>query len=128
MRCDAIKLDGTLCAAAAMENDSKCIFHSDEAREKRREAQARGGATTSAKIKKLIPTHLGKDMPDLKLDNAGDAKVALQKVVNWTLKGEIATPVSTAVVNALGVFARLLEATEVEKKIRELEERLKAAA
>ena len=128
MQCTAMKLNGEPCQAAALTGDSKCHFHSDAQREARREAQAKGGLATAGKIKQLIPTHLAKDVPDLRLDSPADAKILLEKVTNWTLKGEIATPVATAVVNALGVFVRLVEATEVDAKIRELEARLKPAA
>ena len=123
-----VKLSGESCQAAALTGDSKCHFHSDAARENRRAAQAKGGLSTAGKIKQLIPTHLAKDVPDVRLDSPADAKVLLEKVTNWTLKGDIATAVSTAVVNALGVFVRLVEATEVDAKIRELEEKLKPAA
>jgi hypothetical protein len=128
MQCTAVKLNGESCQAQALTNDTKCHFHSDAARENRRAAQAKGGLSTAGKIKQLIPTHLTKDVPDVRLDSAADAKLLIEKVTNWTLKGAIATPVATVVVNALGVFVRLVEATEVDAKIRELEERLKPAA
>lgn len=127
MQCTAVKLNGESCQAQALTTDAKCHFHSDAQREARRQAQAKGGLSTAGKIKQLIPTHLSKDVPDVRLDTPADAKVLLQKVANWTLKGDIATPVATAVVNALGVFVRLVEATEVEEKIRVIEERLRSA-
>ena len=107
-----------------MKDNKQCHFHAPEKAEARRAAQAKGGLITAGKIKRLIPTHLAKDVPDVKLDSPADAKVVLEKVVNWTMKGSISTAVATAVVNALGVFVRLVEATETEKKIREIEERL----
>ena len=128
MQCEAIKLNGEPCQAAALTGDSKCHFHSDAQREARREAQAKGGATTSAKIRKLIPTHLGPDAPYLKLETPADAKALIEKVCNWTLRGEIATPVSTALTNAVTAFARIIEDSEIETKIREIEERLRAPA
>ena len=127
MQCTAIKLNGEHCQAAALASDSKCHFHSYAQREARREAQAKGGATTSAKIRKLIPTHLGPDAPYLKLETPADAKALIEKVCNWTLRGEIATPVSTALTNAVTAFARIIEDSEIETKIREIEERLKPA-
>jgi len=124
MICVATKKDGSRCQATAMRDSKHCHFHAPEKAEARREAQAKGGLTTAGKIKRLIPTHLAKDAPDVRLDTPADAKKVLEKVVNWTIKGAISTTVSTAVVNALGVFVRLVEATETEKKIQEIETRL----
>ena len=124
MMCAARKKNGSYCKVAAMKDNDYCHFHAPEQAEARRAAQARGGRATAEKIKRLIPNHLAKDVPDVKLDSPADAKVVLEKVVNWTMKGSISTAVATAVVNALGVFVRLVEATETEKKIKEIEERI----
>jgi hypothetical protein len=128
MQCTAIKLNGEPCQAATLTGDTKCHFHSDAQREARREAQTKGGLSTARKIKKLIPTHLGPDAPYMKLETPADAKALIEKVCNWTLRGQIATPVSTALTNAITAFARIIEDSEIETKIRQIEERLKPAA
>jgi len=128
MKCTATKRDGAPCSAAALTGDTKCHFHSAAAWQKRKAAQQNGGLVTAGKIKQLIPTHLQNSIPDLKLDSPQDAKTALEKTLNWVLKGAISSTTATAVTNCLSVFVRLVEATEVDAKIRELEERLKPAA
>lgn len=124
MQCVSIKKSGDACQAAALTGDTKCHFHSEVQRQARREAQAKGGLVTAGKIKRLIPNHLSASVPDVRLESPQDAKLLLEKVANWTLKGEIATAVATAVVNALGVFVRLVEAAEIDARIAEIEERL----
>lgn len=74
MKCTALKLNGKPCQAAALTGDNKCHFHSETQREKRREAQAKGGLAKAGRIKQLIPTHLAKDAPDARLDSPQDAE------------------------------------------------------
>ena len=111
-RCRATKKDGTPCPAPALTDGGLCYAHDPECAAERKAARARGGRNRSnlVRLRNLGPPRL---VPIYnKLEDA------LEEVHKGTLSPQQATAMA-AVARAL---AALLQAGELEQRVRELEQ------
>jgi len=124
MQCVGINREtGERCKAHSLTGEQKCHFHSETQAEARKQAQRKGGKMLALKVRGIMPAYL-QDEPALRLETPEDARVILQKTLNWALTGKISEKVTTSVTGTIGAFIRLLEVAIVEKRLAELERRL----
>ena len=126
MNCAQTKKNGQPCRAQALEGESLCFFHNPKVESERKAAWADGGKVTGLKIKRLIPTHLGEDAPDVELKTVADALVLAEKSANWILRGRIGPQVANALVSLIGAAIEAKKQGEFEARLKEIEEKLKA--
>ena len=90
----------------------------------RRQSHSDGGKTTAFKVRRLIPTHLGPDAPEIQLGTIEDAEALIQNVANWLARGKIGPPVGNALVNAANSLIEAKKLSEIDQRLKAIETRL----
>lgn len=117
-KCSATRADGRPCLAWAVSDSALCMAH-DPARAAQMAAARRKGA--AARHGRRIGT-TGAAKP-VTLAGPGDVLRVLESEVNCLLGMEVSISRARAVGALLGVFVSTWESSEVERRLRALEER-----
>ena len=112
--CIATKLNGEPCTRWVVRNSSYCISHAPEYAEKRAEGSKRGGYNRAniRRLSKLFPTRL---IPIWE---------RLERALEETHSGELDPRIATALAQLARAMVAVLQAGEVEQRLRHLEETL----
>ncbi len=117
MRCEYIKLDSRQCNANAMSESNYCFLHNPSiSSEEKREAQARGGKNNKIKIR--VP------LPQIKITKPKHVITLLVDTVNRVRTSEIDVRVGNCLGVLSGHLIRAFETTEIEGRIRNIEENI----
>ena len=116
--CSATKRDESKCNAAAIPGSEFCFFHDPSKAEKRREAQAQGGRQNRTKT-------LESTVPDVKVEDCGDAIALISETINQVRKGQIDPRVANSVGFLANILIKAVERNKLETRIEQLEELLK---
>ena len=116
--CSATKRDESKCNAAAIPGSEFCFFHDPSKAEKRREAQAQGGRQNRTKT-------LESTVPDVKVEDCGDAIALISETINQVRKGQIDPRVANSVGFLANILIKAVEQNKLETRIEQLEELLK---
>ena len=116
--CSATKPDESKCNAAAIPGSEFCFFHDPSNAEKRREAQAQGGRQNRMKT-------LESTVPDVKVEDCGDAIALISETINQVRKGQIDPRVANSVGFLANILIKAVEQNKLETRIEQLEELLK---
>ncbi len=112
--CEAVKLDGSRCQAAALPGSDFCFFHDPSKAGERRDAQALGGRQNRMKT-------LDAAAPDVKVEDCGDVVALISVTINQVRKGVIDPRVANAVGYLANVLIKAFEQDELETRIERLE-------
>lgn len=113
-QCRVLKLDGSLCQAAALSGKDFCFFHDPAKAEARRDAQSLGGRQNRMKT-------LDATTPDVKVEDSQDVVRLISETINQVRKGQIDPRVANAVGYLANVLIRAVDQGEMEKRLDELE-------
>jgi hypothetical protein len=116
--CSATKTDQSRCRVPALPGSEFCFFHDPSKAEKRREAQAEGGRQN--RLKTLEPS-----VPDVKVEDCGDAISLIALTINQVRKGQIDPRVANSVGFLANILIKAVERDKLETRIERLEELLK---
>lgn len=113
-RCTAVSKSGEPCNATPVPGDTRCAWHAPAWAEKRRQWSAKGGAARSNRVraKKRLPAET------LSLT---EVQAFLSYTLKATLAGKIEPGVANAVANVARTMTTVVQAGEVEERLRELE-------
>ncbi len=114
-RCQAITKSGTPCGATPVPGGSLCAWHSPAWAEKRRAWSCRGGEARSNKsrAKRQLPAET------LSLT---EVQAFLSYTLKATLAGKVEPGVANAVANVARTMTTVVQAGQMEERIRTLEE------
>ena len=114
--CSAVTRDGKSCSARPRPGADRCPWHDDALSARRREWSAKGGAarSTAARVKKSLP--------DEAL-TAAEMQGLVGRVLRQVIAGEITPGIGNCVANLARALVTVREATELEGRLRSLEER-----
>src|ERR1039458_8517573 len=116
--CNATKWEESKCNAAAIPGSKFCFFHDPSNAEKRREAQAQGGRQNRTKT-------LESTVPDVKVEDCGDAIALISETINQVRKGQIDPRVANCVGFLANILIKAVEQNKLKTRIEQLEELLK---
>jgi len=120
-RCEATTKAGTRCKHRALPGSRWCWWHSPdpEIAERRKEARAKGGRARHGR------TVRGEGMHEpLEIANLGDLAAALVEEINAVRSLELSIARARALAYIAGVLAGIWEASELERRIEALEQRI----
>jgi hypothetical protein len=112
--CRAPTVSGRACRGFLLPGRDVCLSHAEDLADKLARARALGGSA-AAKVRALQGKRL-------RLDSAGALLRFNANLAQDTLSGSVDPSVSKAVSYAIGNQLRLLEAGELERRLRALEE------
>ena len=116
--CSATKRDESKCNAAAIPGSEFCFFHDPSNAKKRREAQAKGGRQNRMKTLEFT-------VPDVNVEDCGDAIALISETINQVRKGQIDPRVANSVGFLANILIKAVEQNKLETRIEQLEELLK---
>jgi hypothetical protein len=118
MTCLAVAKSGSRCRRPPLPGKAHCLMHDPESAELRREASRKGGYARSnaARAAKMLPPALTND----------DLLVRLSVVIDKAEKGEIEPGVVNCISGAARTMAELRKATDLERRLDELEAKVGA--
>lgn len=110
-RCAALKKDGSLCQAKAVGGTDYCIGHQPDSQA----ARSRGGTATrkSEKALRLLPARL-RPIADI-----------IARAIEDVRDGELTPQQGQAMASLAGALTRVIQAGELEERMRSIESRLK---
>jgi hypothetical protein len=117
--CNATKSDGSNCQAAALSDSDFCYFHDPTQAQKRKEGQAEGGR--QQRLKTLDVT-----VPDVNVEDCGDAIALISETINQVRKGKIDPRVANSVGFLANILIKAVERNKLEARIEHLESLVKA--
>ena len=112
-RCRAITKQGKPCRAAATEG-GLCFFHANP--NKASELGRIGGG-------KAKPQSFGETMPLHRLNNAGEVRDTVARLIGETYSGQLSPTRARGLAPLLSLQLRAIEVSDLEQRIRELEAR-----
>lgn len=112
--CSHTKPDGTPCGARPIAGGPFCFFHSPDQAGKRLNAQRAGGL-------KNRPRTLPEDAPELPLATVADMQVAVARVFNGVLRGEIDPRVGNTAGYLAALLLKSMEQAQFEQRLLALE-------
>lgn len=113
--CKQIKTNGETCKANAMSGFDYCFIHNEQVAEKRRQAVIKGGRQT----KKIAP------LPELKITSVEDVLTMVNTVINEIRQGKLNPKTATSIGYLVNISLETLKITEVEKRLKEMEDVLR---
>jgi hypothetical protein len=116
--CSATKRDQSNCQAPALPGSQFCFFHDPAKAEKRRQAQAEGGRQNRMKT-------LEDSVPEVKVEDCGDAIALISATINQVRKGQIDPRVANSIGFLANILIKALERDKLEARIEQLEALLK---
>ncbi len=115
MNCQYIN-ENEQCKAYAMKGASYCYMHNPNISEQeKREAQARGGSKLRVEGRKISEP--------IELAETKDVLVLLNDTVNRVRAGSMSTKTANTLGYLATVYLRAYEVTELERRVRELEQK-----
>jgi len=114
-RCEYIRPDGSHCEAKKMLGSRFCFFHNPEVIAKRLDARRRGGLARHGSTKELGIYEIRRPIDILQV---------LQDCLNETVSLEASASKSKTIAYIAQVLIRGFEASEIENRLRSLEERV----
>lgn len=117
--CQAVKLDGSRCQAAALQGSGFCFFHDPAKAAERQAAQSHGGSQNRMKT-------LDADAPDVKVETCQDVVALVSETINQVRKGQLDPRVANAVGYLANVLIKAVEQGELEDRLTDLERLTKA--
>lgn len=117
-QCTHTKPDGTRCGATARRGRRCCVFHDKASAARTAEGRRRGGLN-----RKVAPTTLPPDAPDLPLRTMHDVVALLEDTINRVRTGRLGVAVGNSVGQLAMVLQKCLERADLEARILVLEQR-----
>jgi hypothetical protein len=118
-RCEALKLDGSRCQAAALPQSNTCFFHDPSKAAERRDAHVAGGRMNRIKT-------LGAETPDAKIQDCRDALGLISDTINQVRKGQIDPRVANSIGYLANIAIRAFERSDFETRVEKLEQLIKS--
>jgi hypothetical protein len=118
-QCETVKADGNRCRARALPNRPHCAFHDETTRE----AQSAGRRAGGRKRSRPAATFAA-DTADAGLSTVAEATKFLGRVANATAKGLLDPRVTNAVVYTVATLVNALAKSDLEERIKRIEEQL----
>lgn len=116
--CKATNARGEPCAAYAVEGSAFCFWHCPELAEARKAARVSGGLARHGRTGILDASRGG-----VQLETVGDVLVLLERALSDALVLENSIARARAVGYLVSVAVKVLEVTELERRVTRLEER-----
>ena len=112
-QCRATKLDGERCRGNAVDDEGLWFVHSPQLAEQRREGAVRGGKgrTNLIRLSRMMPERLA------------PVYERLEEVIEQLHKGKLDPRIAHAMAAVARVMVSVVEAGELEQRLRELEEK-----
>jgi len=85
--CKGRNKDGSPCRATPLQSENFCFFHSPTRDSERKAAKSKAGKVTALRFQGL--EHLPADHADVALKTVDDAKLLIERLANWALKGTV---------------------------------------
>lgn len=120
-RCRFVKSDGTPCRANARRGSRRCFFHSTDAAAARARQKARKAGGRARSRKAVV---LPRGTSDVPLESVADVVRLLATTINRTQRGAIDVKVANATGYLASVLLRTLQESDIETRLRALEEAL----
>ena len=121
MNCSALRDDQSTCKAYAMTGSGFCYLHNpDISQVDKREAQARGGRGN-----KETPAE---PLPPVTLRDTSDVISLIEKTINEVRAGTLDVKTANCLGYLAGHFVKAVEISELEKRLGEIEEAVKATS
>jgi hypothetical protein len=117
--CEAPKVDGEPCQAAARPGSRFCIFHDPECQQQRDEARSKGGKERMRRVA-VLP----EDAADLPLETVADVTRALAVTFNQVRRGQLDAKVGNCLGVLAGVLLRAFEGSDLAEELAALRCRL----
>jgi hypothetical protein len=117
-QCQHVKPDGSRCRAKGRPGSGLCFAHDPALQKKRDAARKAGGKSRAARTVVLPP-----DTPDLELKTLADVAGCLAATINQVRKGLLDVRVGNAVGYLCATLAKVLEGSDLERRLLELEAR-----
>lgn len=115
MQCQSIKNNKKKCNARAMHGSTFCFSHNPSEKDRKHEAVTKGGRSRKNIELNLLP---------LKIDSIHDVKELLIETINEIRGGKMQPKVANSIAYLSISLIKILEVSEVEERIKRLEEQV----
>jgi hypothetical protein len=115
--CEGVKAGGGRCSSRRIAGSSYCFFHDPDMEAERKAAQSAGGQKNRMAV-------LPSSTPDAELRNAEDASKVLAETINQVRRGEIDPKIANSVGYLIGLFVKVKQDVDVERRLAALESAL----